>query len=208
MAQHFVLVHIPLLKYARNRVLGDGVGNFLRYSVMLGRIKRFAFRWKRFYSVFIEYIIQLLVNQFHPIEQSLSTFSSHMGQIAGILRNAANESLVLLDELGAGTEPAEGAALGAAVLESLIERGCVTIVTTHHNALKLFGSQTDGAKNSSMEFDPQTLKPTYRFLSGRPGRSYGLDMATRLGVPDETITRARARLGQDDKRLENLLEQM
>ncbi len=142
------------------------------------------------------------------LEQSLSTFSSHMGQIAGILRNVANESLVLLDELGAGTEPAEGAALGAAVLESLIERGCVTIVTTHHNALKLFGSQTDGAKNSSMEFDPQTLKPTYRFIPGRPGRSYGLDMATRLGLPDETIARARVRLGQDDKRLENLLEQL
>ncbi len=142
------------------------------------------------------------------LEQSLSTFSSHMSQIAGILHNAANDSLVLLDELGAGTEPAEGAALGAAVLESLIERGCVTIVTTHHNALKLFGSQTEGAKNSSMEFDPQTLKPTYRFIPGRPGRSYGLDMATRLGVPDETITKARIRLGQDDKRLENLLEQM
>ena len=142
------------------------------------------------------------------LEQSLSTFSSHMSQIAGILRNAANESLVLLDELGAGTEPAEGAALGAAVLESLIERGCVTIVTTHHNALKLFGSQTDGARNSSMEFDPQTLKPTYRFIPGRPGRSYGLDMATRLGVPDATIKKARLRLGQDDKRLEDLLEQM
>lgn len=142
------------------------------------------------------------------LEQSLSTFSSHMSQIAGILHRASNDSLVLLDELGAGTEPAEGAALGAAVLESLIERGCVTIVTTHHNALKLFGSQTDGAKNASMEFDPQTLKPTYRFIPGRPGRSYGLDMATRLGVPDETIKKARLRLGQDEKRLENLLEQM
>ncbi len=142
------------------------------------------------------------------LEQSLSTFSSHMSQIAGILRQASNESLVLLDELGAGTEPAEGAALGAAVLESLIERGCVTIVTTHHNTLKLFGSQTVGAKNASMEFDPQTLKPTYRFIPGRPGRSYGLDMATRLGVPDATIKKARVRLGQDDKRLESLLEQM
>jgi DNA mismatch repair protein MutS2 len=129
-------------------------------------------------------------------------------QIANILRQADRESLVLLDELGSGTDPNEGAGLGAAVLEGLIERGCITLVTTHHNALKLFGSETSGAVNAAMEFDPQTLKPTYRLIPGRPGRSYGLDMATRLGVPDEVIDRARTRISEDDIRLETLLKQV
>jgi len=142
------------------------------------------------------------------LEQDLSTFSSHVRQIANILRQADRDSLVLLDELGSGTDPNEGAGLGAAVLESLIERGCLSLVTTHHNALKLFGSQTSGAVNAAMEFDPQTLKPTYRLIPGRPGRSYGLDMATRLGVPDEVIDRARARISEDDIRLETLLKQV
>jgi DNA mismatch repair protein MutS2 len=142
------------------------------------------------------------------LEQDLSTFSSHVRQIANILRKADRDSLVLLDELGSGTDPNEGAGLGAAVLEGLIERDCITLVTTHHNALKLFGSQTSGAVNAAMEFDPQTLKPTYRLIPGRPGRSYGLDMATRLGVPDEVIDRARARISEDDIRLETLLKQV
>jgi DNA mismatch repair protein MutS2 len=142
------------------------------------------------------------------LEQDLSTFSSHVSQIAEILQQATRDSLVLLDELGSGTDPGEGAGLGAAVLESLIERGCMTVVTTHHNALKLFGSQTSGAVNAAMEFDPNTLKPTYRLIPGRPGRSYGLDMAARLGVPDAVIQKARVRLGQDDARLEKLLAQV
>jgi DNA mismatch repair protein MutS2 len=142
------------------------------------------------------------------LEQDLSTFSSHVRQIAEILRKADQNSLVLLDELGSGTDPNEGAGLGAAVLESLIERGCIALVTTHHNALKLFGSQTSGAVNAAMEFDPQTLKPTYRLIPGRPGRSYGLDMATRLGVPDEVIGRARSRISGDAIRLETLLKQV
>lgn len=142
------------------------------------------------------------------LEQDLSTFSSHAGHIAEILGQADEESLVLLDELGSGTDPGEGAGLGAAVLESLIERGCVTLVTTHHNTLKLFGAQTTGAVNAAMEFDPQTLKPTYRLIPGRPGRSYGLDMAARIGVPEEVIRKARARINEDDARLENLLKQV
>jgi len=142
------------------------------------------------------------------IEQDLSTFSSHVSQIAEILQDADNNSLVLLDELGSGTEPSEGAGLGAAVLESLIKRGSISLVTTHHNALKFFGSQTSGALNAAMEFDPQTLKPTYRLIPGRPGRSYGLDMAARLGVPAEVIGCARARIGKDDTRLDDLLKHM
>jgi DNA mismatch repair protein MutS2 len=142
------------------------------------------------------------------LEQDLSTFSSHVSQLADILQRADDHSLVLLDELGSGTEPGEAAGLGAAVLESLIQRGCVTVVTTHHNALKLFGAETSGAVNAAMEFDPQTLKPTYRLIPGRPGRSYGLDMASRLGIPAAVIGSARSRIGQDDVRLEKLLEQM
>ncbi len=142
------------------------------------------------------------------LEQDLSTFSSHVSQIAEILRQADRNSLVLLDELGSGTDPGEGAGLGAAVLESLIDRGCFSVVTTHHNALKLFGSQTSGAVNAAMEFDPQTLKPTYRLMPNRPGRSYGLDMAARLGVPDEVVRKARARLDEDDARLDQLLQQV
>ncbi len=142
------------------------------------------------------------------LEQDLSTFSSHVSRISEILREANADSLVLLDELGAGTEPAEGAGLGSAVLEQLIDRGCVTVVTTHHNALKLFGSETRGAVNAAMEFDPQSLQPTYRLNMGRPGRSYGLDMAERLGVPGPVIQRARERTGEADVRLEKLLEQV
>lgn len=142
------------------------------------------------------------------IEQDLSTFSSRVGTIAAILRQAGSDALVLLDELGSGTDPAEGAGLGAAVLEELIERGCLTLATTHHNGLKLFGAQTKGAVNAAMEFDPDTLKPTYRLIPGRPGRSYGLDMAARIGIPDRVIERARARIGEDDARLESLLKQV
>lgn len=139
------------------------------------------------------------------LEQSISTFSSHAGRIADILREADRDSLVLLDELGAGTDPAEGAALGAAVLEDLLARGCMVVVTTHHNALKLFGAETQGAVNASMEFDPETLRPTYRMIIGRPGRSYGLDMAERIGVPRAVVERARARLGAVELSLDQLL---
>jgi DNA mismatch repair protein MutS2 len=142
------------------------------------------------------------------LEMDLSTFSSHVRQIAGILREAKSDSLVLLDELGSGTDPAEGGALGAAVLASLQESGCVSVITTHHNVLKLFGARTEGAVNAAMEFDPGTLQPTYRFLPGRPGRSYGLDMASRHGVPDSVVRDARARLSRDEASLDRLLEQV
>lgn len=142
------------------------------------------------------------------LEQDLSTFSSHVSRIAQILEQTDADSLVLLDELGSGTEPGEGAGLGAAILESLIERDCVTVVTTHHNALKLFGSHTSGATNAAMEFDSQTLKPTYRLLPGRPGRSYGLDMASRIGIPAELIKNARSKISEDDVCLDRLLKQV
>ena len=142
------------------------------------------------------------------LERELSTFSSHMRTIAEILRSAGKDALVLLDELGSGTDPAEGAALGSAVLARLLESGCITVATTHHSSLKLFGSRTEGAVNGAMEFDPDTLKPTYRFLPGLPGRSYGLDMADRLGVPDPVVRDARSRLAADETALDRLLEQI
>ncbi|HTG00883.1 MAG TPA: endonuclease MutS2 [Nitrospirota bacterium] len=142
------------------------------------------------------------------IEQDLSTFSSHMSVVAAILREAGPDSLVLLDELGSGTDPAEGAGLGTAVLDRLIERGCLTLATTHHTVLKLFGARTKGARNAAMEFDPATLKPTYRLLLGRPGRSYGLDMASRIGVPEDVIGHARSLVSEDDTRLDSLLKQV
>jgi DNA mismatch repair protein MutS2 len=142
------------------------------------------------------------------LEQDISTFSSHVRQIAAILREASADSLVLLDELGSGTDPAEGAALGSAVMAGLLERGCLCVVTTHHSGLKLFGARTAGAVNGAMEFDPETLKPTYRFIPGRPGRSYGLDMAARLGVPDSVMRDARSRLTGEETGLDRLLEQV
>ncbi len=142
------------------------------------------------------------------LEQDLSTYSSHVRRIAEILRGADRSSLVLLDELGAGTDPAEGAALGSAVLQRLLDRGCMTVVTTHHGSLKLFGSRTAGAVNAAMEFDADTLRPTYHFIPGRPGRSYGLDMAARIGVPEEVVRDARARLTGDEAGLDRLLEQV
>jgi len=142
------------------------------------------------------------------LEQDLSTFSSHVSRIAEILRHADRDSLVLLDELGSGTDPAEGAALGSAVLQSLLDRGCMTVVTTHHGSLKLFGSRTAGAVNAAMEFDAETLRPTYRFIPGRPGRSYGLDMAARIGVPEDVVRDARALLTGDEAGLDRLLEQI
>ncbi len=142
------------------------------------------------------------------LERDLSTFSSHIVRVAEILRSAGTDALVLFDELGAGTDPAEGAALGAAVLDSLLARRCMTVVTTHHSALKLFGAQTGGAVNAAMEFDPATLKPTYRMIAGRPGRSYGLDMAARFGIPGEVVEGARSRLTKDALRLEDLLEDL
>ncbi|MDH4162274.1 MAG: endonuclease MutS2 [Nitrospirota bacterium] len=142
------------------------------------------------------------------LEQDLSTFSSHISRIAEILREADAGSLVLLDELGTGTDPSEGAALGSSVLAKLLERGCMTVVTTHHGSLKLFGARTAGAVNAAMEFDPETLKPTYRFIPGRPGRSYGLDLAKRLGIPDSVIHDARSRISGGEAGLDRLLEQL
>ena len=142
------------------------------------------------------------------IESDLSTFSSHLVNLQEIDRLAGAESLVLIDEIGSGTDPGEGGAIAAALLESLTCRGASTIATTHQGSLKVFAHETKGIENGAMEFDQGTLTPTYRFRSGIPGSSYALEMAARLGFPDEFMKRARGLLGHRQTQLENLLTEL
>jgi DNA mismatch repair protein MutS2 len=139
------------------------------------------------------------------IEQSLSTFSSHLTQIAQILRAADGNSLVLLDELGGGTDPAEGGALAKAILEFLHEKGVRTVITTHISQLKMLGYSVPGMENASIEFDLETLEPTHRVLIGTPGRSNALVLARRLGLPADVLARAENN-PQDDGSAELLNE--
>jgi DNA mismatch repair protein MutS2 len=139
------------------------------------------------------------------IEQSLSTFSSHVGNIIRILGEAEPNSLVLLDELGAGTDPSEGTALAQAILQHLLEVGATTVATTHHSQLKVFAHVTPGIVNASVEFDLETLSPTYRLIIGLPGQSNALAIADRLGMPRDIIDRARQHIAPDRQELESLL---
>lgn len=142
------------------------------------------------------------------IEQSLSTFSGHVTNIVRILERAGRQSLVILDELGAGTDPQEGAALARALLTHLLERGVTTLVTTHHPELKAFAHATPGVVNASVEFDLETLRPTFRLTIGLPGRSNALAIAQRLGMPEAIIEAARAELDPADLRAEDLLDEI
>ncbi len=142
------------------------------------------------------------------IEQSLSTFSSHMTNIIGVLDEADHESLVILDELGAGTDPAEGAALARALLNDLVGRGITTLVTTHHPELKIYSHETPGVQNASVEFNLKTLAPTYRLVVGLPGRSNALAIAERLGLPRRIIEGARGLLTEDDLIADDLLDEL
>lgn len=142
------------------------------------------------------------------IEQSLSTFSGHITNIIRILERADPKTLVILDELGAGTDPQEGAALARALLSHLLDRGITTLVTTHHPELKAFAHATPGVVNASVEFDLDTLRPTYHLTIGLPGRSNALAIAQRLGMPEEIISAARAELNPTDLRAEDLLDEI
>jgi len=142
------------------------------------------------------------------IEQSLSTFSSHLTNIAGILKKSDENSLVLLDELGGGTDPAEGAALGKSILEYLHERHAKAAVTTHISPLKNLGYTVPGMENASVEFDVATLKPTYKLLIGTPGSSNALAIAKRLGLPLEVIKDAEATSAQEDENVAELVNQL
>ncbi len=142
------------------------------------------------------------------IEQSLSTFSGHITNIIRILEKADHRTLAILDELGAGTDPQEGAALARALLSHLLERGITTLVTTHHPELKAFAHTTAGVVNASAEFDLETLRPTYHLTIGLPGRSNALSIAKRLGMPENIIETAKSELNPDDLRAEDLLDEI
>src|SRR5512140_2211483 len=140
------------------------------------------------------------------IEQSLSTFSGHITNIIRILKKADERSLAILDELGAGTDPQEGAALARVILRTLLDRGVTTFVATHYPELKTFAHTTEGVVNASLEFDIQTLRPTYRLTIGLPGRSNALLIAQRLGLDPQLVNAARSEVNPDELRADKLLD--
>jgi DNA mismatch repair protein MutS2 len=142
------------------------------------------------------------------IEQSLSTFSGHITNIIRILELADSRSLVILDELGAGTDPQEGSALARALLDTLLMRGITTLVTSHHPDLKAYAHKKPGVVNASVEFDIQSLKPTFRLSIGLPGKSNALAIAERLGIPDKIVQSARAEIDPADLQAEDLLDEI
>ena len=142
------------------------------------------------------------------IEQNLSTFSSHLKKIIHILKTSTENSLILLDELGAGTDPHEGAALGVAILETLKQKGCVTLATTHHNPIKQYALTTKGVETASMEFDIEKLQPTYRLLMGIPGRSSALLIAKRYGMPENVLKLAQGELDSREITAEDIMSEL
>ena len=142
------------------------------------------------------------------IEQSLSTFSAHMTNIIRIIQSAGEHSLVLLDELGAGTDPIEGAALAESIIEQLRSKGAKIAATTHYAELKSYALTTPGVENGSCEFDVETLRPTYKLLIGLPGRSNAFAICAHLGMPDEVVERAQTLVSGENTRVEDVVAQL
>lgn len=155
---------------------------------------------------FSEYLVDIGDEQ--SIEQSLSTFSGHMKRISGILQRAGHGTLALIDELGAGTDPAEGAALAVSILEQLRRQGSLLMATTHYAELKVYALETPGVVNASCEFNVETLMPTYKLSVGVPGKSNAFLISAKLGIPQEIIDAARNHMSNDDKRLDSVLAQL
>ncbi|MCI7253778.1 MAG: endonuclease MutS2 [Oscillospiraceae bacterium] len=156
--------------------------------------------------VFQEYLVDIGDEQ--SIEQSLSTFSGHMKKITGILEKAWKGTLVLLDELGAGTDPAEGAALAVSIIEELRRQGARVMATTHYAEMKVFALETPGVVNASCEFDVESLRPTYKLSVGVPGKSNAFLISEKLGIPSRIIEAAKSHMDNDDKRLDSVLSQL
>ncbi len=142
------------------------------------------------------------------IEQSLSTFSSHMVSIVKMLEGITDESLVLFDELCAGTDPVEGAALAHSIIEAVREKGAMCMATTHYAELKAYALQTEGVCNASCEFDVSTLKPTYKLIIGTPGKSNAFAISSKLGLDGKIVDRAKAFIGSDDRNFESVIEKL
>ena len=155
---------------------------------------------------FREYLVDIGDEQ--SIEQSLSTFSGHMKRISGILELAGHGTLTLLDELGAGTDPAEGAALAVSILEQLRRQGSLLMATTHYAEMKVYALETPGVVNASCEFNVETLMPTYKLSVGVPGKSNAFLISSKLGIPQNIIDAARSHIPNDDPRLDSVLAQL
>ncbi len=157
-------------------------------------------------SVFDNILVNIGDSQ--SIEMDLSTFSAHMSGVVDILGKTDGSSLVLLDELGSGTDPAEGAALAVAIIGELMAQGASTITTTHYQELKMFALDTPKVENASFEFDVDTMSPTYKLIVGAPGKSNAFAISRKLGVPDYIIDRAQALVSDEDRKFEEILERL
>ena len=142
------------------------------------------------------------------IEQSLSTFSAQMVNIVSIIKEKSKDSLVLFDELGAGTDPIEGAALAVSIIEDIRAAGALCAATTHYTELKTYAMNTDGVTNASCEFDVETLKPTFKLIVGAPGKSNAFAISQKLGLPDSVLTRAENYVASDNKQMEKVLGEL
>lgn len=157
-------------------------------------------------SVFDDILVDIGDNQ--SIEQDLSTFSSHISNVNFIIENADEKTLVLLDEVGSGTDPVEGAALAVSMVEKLRQNNVKTVVTTHYQELKMYALDTPYVENASCEFDVSTLSPTYRLIIGTPGKSNAFDISKRLGVSDDIISYAKSLLNENSRRFEDILQKL
>lgn len=157
-------------------------------------------------SIFNKILVDIGDSQ--SIEQNLSTFSSHINKVIDIIKTADNKSLVLLDELGSGTDPVEGAALAVSIINKLKENGAEIVTTTHYQELKMYALETDGIVNASCEFDTKTLQPTYKLIFGTPGKSNAFEIALKLGMNEEIINSSKRLINSENKQFETVLERL